>query len=74
MLIKYLNAAFLVIFLYENNFVCIDFTMYVTDIENFHTCSNAFKVRCPFWSSCCGAVKMNLTSIHEDTDLIPGLA
>ena len=25
-------------------------------------------------SSCCGAVEMNLTSIHEDTGLIPGLA
>ena len=25
-------------------------------------------------SSCCGSVEMNLTSIHENTDLIPGLA
>ena len=24
-------------------------------------------------SSCCGAVEMNLTSIHEDVGLIPGL-
>ena len=25
-------------------------------------------------SSCCGAVETNPTSIHEDADLIPGLA
>ena len=25
-----------------------------------------------FWSSHCGSVEMNLTSIHEDTGLIPG--
>ena len=24
------------------------------------------------WSSCCGSAVMNLTSIHEDTGLIPG--
>ena len=29
-----------------------------------------FKV---FWSSCCGAVEMNPTSIHEDSGLSPGL-
>ena len=26
------------------------------------------------WSSCCGAVEMNPTSIHEDTGSVPGLA
>ena len=26
------------------------------------------------WSSCCGSVETNLTSIHEDAGLIPGLA
>ena len=26
------------------------------------------------WSSCRGSAEMNLTSIHEDTGLIPGLA
>ena len=26
------------------------------------------------WSSCCGAVEMNPTSIYEDVGLIPGLA
>ena len=26
------------------------------------------------WSSCCGLVETNLTSIHEDTGWIPGLA
>ena len=26
------------------------------------------------WSSCCGSRETNLTSIHEDKDLIPGLA
>ena len=26
------------------------------------------------WSSCCGLAKTNLTSIHEDAGLIPGLA
>ena len=26
------------------------------------------------WSSCQGAVETNLTSIHEDTGAIPGLA
>ena len=25
-------------------------------------------------SSCCGSAEMNLTSIHEDAGLIPGLA
>ena len=25
-------------------------------------------------TSCCGSVEMNLTSIHEDEGLIPGLA
>ena len=25
-------------------------------------------------NSCCGTVEINLTSIHEDVDLIPGLA
>ena len=25
------------------------------------------------WSSCCGTAETNLTSIHEDSDLIPGL-
>ena len=25
------------------------------------------------WSSCCGPAVTNLTSIHEDADLIPGL-
>ena len=27
----------------------------------------------PAWSSLCGAVETNLTSIHEDTGSIPGL-
>ena len=27
-----------------------------------------------FQSSCCGSVEMNLTSIYEDDDSIPGLA
>ena len=27
-----------------------------------------------FWSSQCGSVEMNLTSIQEDTGSIPGLA
>ena len=27
-----------------------------------------------FRSSCCGSVEMNLTSIHQDAGLIPGLA
>ena len=26
-----------------------------------------------WWSSCCGSAKMNLTSIHKDAGLIPGL-
>ena len=26
-----------------------------------------------FWSSCCGSVVTNLTGIHEDMGLIPGL-
>ena len=26
------------------------------------------------WSSCCGSVETNLTSIHEAAGLIPGLA
>ena len=26
------------------------------------------------WSSHCGSVEMNLTSIHEDAGLVPGLA
>ena len=26
-----------------------------------------------FWGSCCGSVETNLTSIHKDTGLIPGL-
>ena len=26
------------------------------------------------WSSCCGSAEMNLTSIHENTGSIPGLA
>ena len=26
-----------------------------------------------FWDFCCGAVEMNLTSIHQDVGLIPGL-
>ena len=26
------------------------------------------------WSALCGAVEMNLTSIHEDVGSIPGLA
>ena len=26
-----------------------------------------------FWSSRCGSLEMNLTSIHEDEGLIPGL-
>ena len=26
-----------------------------------------------FWSSCCGSAEMNLTNIHEDAGLIPGL-
>ena len=25
------------------------------------------------WSSCCGSAEMNLASIHEDTDWVPGL-
>ena len=29
--------------------------------------------RSQYWSSRCGAVAMNLTSIHEDVGLIPGL-
>ena len=27
-----------------------------------------------FWSSCCGAAETNLTRIHEDAGLNPGLA
>ena len=26
------------------------------------------------WNSCCGSAETNLTTIHEDVGLIPGLA
>ena len=28
---------------------------------------------CYFWSSCCGSIETNSTSIHEDVGSIPGL-
>ena len=34
----------------------------------------SFFLSLKFWSSHCGAVEINLTSIHEDVGLIPGLA
>ena len=51
---------------------------YINFSENIHD----FKNIMAHWtlkfqetgSSCCGTVEMNLTSIHEDADLIPGFA
>ena len=43
--------------------------------ENFHDKKKKkFKKFQEFWSSRRGSVEINLTSIHEDTGLIPGLA
>ena len=33
-----------------------------------------FYIKKKIWSSCCGSVIMNLTSIYEDAGSVPGLA
>ena len=41
---------------------------------NFTVNLELFKKIKVYWSSHCSSVVTNLTSIHEDADLIPGLA
>ena len=36
--------------------------------------NSAFLKNSDCWNSCCGTAETKLTSIHEDTCLIPGLA
>ena len=52
----------------------------IKPVPQFHNAGSFFffffslYIQLIYWSSCHGSVEMNLTSIHEDTGSIPGLA
>ena len=47
----------------------------VEDLRGLHNCALLQTTKMEFFQSChCGSAEANLTSIHEDTALIPDLA
>ena len=50
-----------------NCWACLDGPMEESEDSTYVIKTSSFE------SSCCGAVEMNPTSIHEDAGLIPGL-